>query len=187
MATETTGLTGLAERYAVALYDLAESAGKLDEVAGDLRDLKRMLGESEDLRRLTRSALIRRAEQGKAMASVLAKAGASDLVRRFVGVIAENRRLFALPQMIEAYLARLAGRRGEISAEVTSATPLDERQLGAVTEALKKALGTQKIVLDHKVDARLIGGLVVRVGSKLVDNSLKSKLSRLEMAMKGVG
>jgi len=187
VATETTGLTGLAERYAVALYDLADSQAKLDEVARDLRDLKRLIGESDDLRRLIRSPLMSRTAQGKAMSAVLAKAGASELVRRFVGVIAENRRLFALPQMIEAYLARLAGKRGEITAHVTSATQLDERQLGAVTEALKKALGTQKIVLDHKVDAGLIGGLVVRVGSKLVDNSLKSKLTRLEMAMKGVG
>ena len=187
MATETTGLTGLAERYAVALYDLADSTGKLDEVARDLRDLQRMIGESDDLRRLIRSALISRADQGKAMGAVLKLAGASDLVQRFVGVIAENRRLFALPQMINAYLARLAGKRGEITAEVTTATSLDERQLGAVTEALRRALGTSKIVLDHKVDAGLIGGLVVRVGSKLVDNSLKSKLTRLEMAMKGVG
>ena len=186
MATETTGLTGLAERYAVALYDLAESSGKLDEVARDLADLKRMIVESEDLRRLLRSALMTRGDQAKAMEALLTKAGASDLVRRFVGVIAENRRLFALPHMIEAYLERLAGKRGELRAEVTSATALDERQLGAVTEALRKALGTSKIVLDHKVDAGLIGGLVVRVGSKLVDNSLKTKLTRLEMAMKGV-
>jgi F-type H+-transporting ATPase subunit delta len=187
VATETTGLTGLAERYAVALYDLAESAGKLDEVARDLRDLKRMIGESDDLRRLIRSPQMSRAEQGRALHAVLKRGGSSDLVQRFAGVIAENRRLFALPQMINAYLERLAGKRGEITAEVTSATALDERQLGAVTEALRRALGTSKIVLDQKVDAALIGGLVVRVGSKLVDNSLKTKLTRLEMAMKGVG
>jgi F-type H+-transporting ATPase subunit delta len=187
VATETTGLTGLAERYAVALYDLAESAGKLDEVARDLRDLKRMIDESDDLRRLIRSAQVSRAAQGKALAALLKQAGASDLVQRFVGVISENRRLFALPQIIAAYLDRLAGKRGEITAHVTTATALDERQLGAVTEALKKALGTQKIVLDQKVDAGLIGGLVVRIGSKLVDNSLKTKLTRLERAMKGVG
>jgi F-type H+-transporting ATPase subunit delta len=186
VATETTGLAGLAERYAVALYDLAESAAKLDEVARDLRDLKRMIGESDDLRRLIRSALISRRDQGRAMDALLKQAGASDLVRRFVGVIAENRRLFALPQMITAYLERLAGKRGEITAEVTTAAALDERQLGAVTEALRRALGTSKIVLDQKVDAGLIGGLVVRIGSKLVDNSLKTKLTRLEMAMKGV-
>jgi F-type H+-transporting ATPase subunit delta len=186
VATETTGLTGLAERYAVALYDLAESMGKLDEVARDLRDLKRMIAESDDLTRLIRSPLITRAEQGKAIQAVLEKAGASDLVRRFAGVIAENRRLFALPQIIDAYLGRLAGKRGEVVAEVTSAIALNERQVGAVTDALRRSLGG-KVVVDLKVDAGLIGGLVVRVGSKLVDNSLRTKLTRLEMAMKGVG
>jgi F-type H+-transporting ATPase subunit delta len=186
VATETTGLTGLAERYAVALYDLAETTGKLDEVARDLRDLKLMIEQSDDLRRLIFSPLISRTDQGKAIQAVLDKAGATDLVRRFVGVIAENRRLFALPQIIAAYLGRLAGKRGEVVAEVVSAASLNERQLASVTDALKKALGP-KVVVDLKVDAGLIGGLVVRVGSKLVDNSLRTKLTRLEMAMKGVG
>jgi F-type H+-transporting ATPase subunit delta len=186
VAKETTGLTGLAERYAVALYDLAETTGKLDEVAKDLRDLKQMIEQSDDLRRMISSPLIGRAAQGKAIRAVLEKAGASDLVLRFVGVIAENRRLFALSQIIGAYLARLAGKRGEVVAEVVSATSLNESQVGAVTDALKRALGS-KVVVDLKVDAKLIGGLVVRVGSKLVDNSLRTKLTRLEMAMKGVG
>ena len=117
---------------------------------------------------------------------MLEKAGVSELTRRFVGVVADNRRLFALSDMIEAFLRRLADKRGEIAAQVTSAKPLSDAQLARVTEQLKRTVGG-KVVIDHKVDPGLIGGLVVRVGSKLIDNSLKTKLMRLQLAMKGVG
>lgn len=185
MAARGTGPGGLAARYAAALFELADEKKQLDEIAKDLRELKAMLGESEDLCRLIRSPILSRGEQGRAMTALLEKAGLSAVVRRFVGLVAQNRRLFVLPAMIDEYLAELARRRGEASAQVVSAQPLDERQRQAVTEALKRVTGG-KVAVDLKVDPSLLGGLVVKVGSRLIDSSLKSKLQRLQLAMKGV-
>src|SRR5690606_703459 len=108
------------------------------------------------------------------------------LTQKFVGMVAANRRLFALPDMIDAFLARLAERRGEVSAEVVSARPLSESQLGELNRVLKSALGSA-VALTSKVDPALIGGLVVRVGSRMFDSSIDTKLQRLRLAMKGVG
>jgi F-type H+-transporting ATPase subunit delta len=186
VATETSGLSGLAGRYAAALYDIAETAGALDAIADDLRGLRRMVDESADLRRLLSSPVLDRGAQAKAMRALLEHAQAGELTLRFVGVITENRRLFALPQIIDAYLKRLAERRGEVVAHVSSAQKLTDAQVERVTDALRRSLGA-KVVVDLAVDSGLIGGLVVRVGSKLVDDSLKAKLVRLQLAMKGVG
>jgi F-type H+-transporting ATPase subunit delta len=186
VATESSGLGGLAGRYAAALYDIAETAGTLDAVANDLRTVRAMIEESADLRRLIASPILDRADQAKAMRALLERAGAGDLALRFVGVVTENRRLFALPHIIDAYLRRLAERRGEVVAHVTSAQPLSPAQVERVTETLRRSLGS-KVVVDLKVDPALIGGLVVRVGSKLVDDSIRTKLVRLQLAMKGVG
>ncbi len=145
-----------------------------------------MIEESAELRRLLRSPVLSRAEQSRAMAAVQEQAGVGSLLRRFVAVVAENRRLFALADMIEAYLAELARRRGEITATVTSAVPLSEAQTATLTDALKRAMGA-KVAVELKTDSSLIGGLVVKVGSRMIDSSLKSKLQRLQLAMKGVG
>ena len=186
MAAQDTGTAGLAARYAAALFDLAEEAKQLDAVAGDLRQLKAMIASSPDLLRLLRSPVLTRSEQGRALAAVLSQAGAGDLTRRFAGLVAENRRLFALSDMIEAFLAELARRRGEVTASVTSAAPLNDEQQARLAEALRRALGA-KVSVELKTDRSLIGGLVVKVGSRLVDSSLKSKLQRLQLVMKGVG
>jgi F-type H+-transporting ATPase subunit delta len=186
VAAETTGLSGIAGRYASALYELADETRQLDAVAADLRAVKRMLEESADLRRLIRSPLLARRDQAKAMAAVLEKAAMGETVRHFVGVAAQNRRLFLLPAMVDAYLAILAARRGEITAEVTSAAPLAAGQVDALKAQLAKAAG-KSVNLDFKVDPALIGGLIVRVGSRMVDSSLRSKLQRLQLAMKGIG
>jgi F-type H+-transporting ATPase subunit delta len=186
VASETTGLAGVARRYAAALYELADEAKDLDSVAGDLRALRSMIGESEDLRRLTRSPTISRREQAKAMETILAKGGTGDKVRHFVGVAAHNRRLYLLPRMADDYLALLAAHRGEVSAEVASASALAPRQIEALKGQLAKVVG-KAVTLDLKVDPGLIGGLVVKVGSRMVDSSLRSKLQRLQLAMKGVG
>ena len=186
MSSTTTGATGLAGRYATALFDLADQDKQLDRVADDLRGLARMIGESADLARLIRSPVISRADQGKAMAALVAKAGIGDLVRRFIGIVAENRRLFALQDIIESYLAILASRRGETTAQVTSAKALTESQIGAVKAALRKAVGAD-VAIDAKIDPALLGGLVVRAGSRMVDSSLRTKLQRLRLAMRGVG
>ena len=186
MSAEITGATGLAGRYATALFELAEEEKQLDRVAQDLADLAHMIDTSPDLRRLVRSPVISRDDQGRAMAEILNKAGMSELVRNFVGVIARNRRLFALPSMIAAYRSLLAARRGEATAEVVSARALTKKQLEAIAGQLKKTVGT-KVAVSTRIDAGLLGGLVVKVGSRMFDSSLRTKLQRLRFAMKGIG
>lgn len=186
MAGEDTSTGSLAGRYARALFELADEGKALDRVAEDLKGLDALLTESEDLQRLVRSPLYGRDQQAKAMEAILERAGVSDLTRRFVLVVANNRRLFALPKMIRAFLAELARRRGEVRAEVTAAAPLNEAQEKALLETLSKAVGG-KVQLDLKTDPSLLGGLVVKVGSRMIDTSLKTKLQRLQFAMKGVG
>ncbi len=184
MATDTTGATGLAGRYATALYELAEENRALDQVAADLRSLQTMIGESSDLKRMIRSPVITRADQGKAIAEILSKAGASDLTKRFAGVLAANRRLFVLPDIIDSYLAILAGRRGEVTAQVTSAKPLTERQVADLEANLRRSIGG-KVSIEPHVDPDLLGGLVVRIGSRMVDSSLRTKLQQMRLALKG--
>jgi len=186
LASETTGVSGLAERYAAALFDIADERRMLDEVASDLRQLRTMLAASADLSRLVRSPIITRGEQGKAISALATHAGFSPLVRDFLAVVAKNRRLFAVPSMIAAYLERLADRRGEVTAEITAAQPLSETQLAALSEQLRRSVG-RRVSVDAKIDPGLIGGMVVKVGSRMVDGSLKSKLQRLQLAMKGIG
>jgi F-type H+-transporting ATPase subunit delta len=186
LASETTGVSGLAERYAAALFDLADERRMLDEVASDLRELRAMLQASADLLRLIRSPILSRRDQAKAIAMVAQRAGLSPLVRDFLAVVARNRRLFAIPAMIEAFLANLAARRGEVSAQVTAAQPLSEAQLGALNEQLRRSIGS-RVSVDVSVDPRLIGGMIVKVGSRMVDGSIRSKLQRLQLAMKSVG
>ncbi|QJE73757.1 F0F1 ATP synthase subunit delta [Aerophototrophica crusticola] len=186
MATEGTGVSGLAARYATAMFDLADDQKVLDQTAQDLTLLKQMLAESPDLRRLVGSPLLARADQARAMDAVLASAGISGLVRKFVGLVAQNRRLFALSGMIDGFLAELARRRGEQTAQVTVARPLSPEQLDAVSDALKRALGA-KMAVSVRVDPALIGGMIVKVGSRMIDSSVRTKLTKLKLAMKGVG
>ena len=143
-----------------------------------------MLSESADLRRLVASPVIGRDEQGRAVAAVLEKADISELTRNFVGVVARNRRLFALDDMCVAYRDLLAARRGEITAEVTSAQPLTDAQRDALEQELRTAMGS-KVTLDASVDQALLGGMIVKVGSRMVDSSLRTKLQRLELSLKG--
>jgi F-type H+-transporting ATPase subunit delta len=184
LASEATGVTLLAERYAAALFDIADARRNLDEVAADLRQLRAMLSESSDFARLIRSPILSRAVQGRAVAALAETAGLSRLVRDFLAVVARNRRLFAVPAMIEAYLVQLAARRGEITAEVTAAQPLSEAQLAALGEQLRRSAG-RRVAIDVRVDKRLIAGMIVKLGSRLVDASLESRLRRLQSAMKG--
>lgn len=186
MASRQTGVSEIAERYALALFELADERKVLDDVAKDLRALKAMLAESADLQRLIRSPVLSRAEQGAAIAALLTRSGAEELTRNFAALAAANRRLFALPRMIDAYLAELARRRGEVTAEVTAANKLTAAQEKSLTETLKKLVGA-KVSVDLKIDPDLLGGLIVKLGSKLFDSSLRTKLRKLELAMKGTG
>lgn len=186
MASTMTGLSAVASRYATALFDLADEAKTLDAVADDLRALKTMLAESADLSRLIRSPVLSRDEQGRALSAVLAKAGMSELTGRFIGLVASKRRLFALPAMIEAFLAELARRRGEVVADVTTAQPLSAAQQKKLTDQIKQAVGA-KVAINVAVDPALLGGMIVKVGSRMVDSSLRTKLGKLQLAMKGIG
>ncbi|HIJ63580.1 MAG TPA: F0F1 ATP synthase subunit delta [Rhodospirillaceae bacterium] len=184
MSSTATG--AIADRYSSALFDLADEASQLDAVAGDLRALKAMIAGSADLARLVRSPVLGRVEQQKAVAALAKAAAFNPLVGNFLGLVAKNRRLFAIDAVIDAFLARLAAKRGEVAAHLSSAIPLSEAQVGAVTETLRKAYGGT-VVVHATVDPGLLGGLVVKVGSRMVDNSLKTKLQHLKLAMKGVG
>jgi F-type H+-transporting ATPase subunit delta len=186
LASEATGVSGLAERYAVALFDLADERRMLDEVASDLRQLRAMLQASSDLTRLIRSPVLSRDQQGAAMGVVAERAELSPLVRDFLAVVARNRRLFAVPAMIEAFLTKLAARRGEVNAQVTAAQSLTEAQLAALNEQLRRSIGS-RVSVDVQVDPGLIGGMIVKVGSRMVDGSVRSKLQRLQLAMKSTG
>lgn len=183
MASET---QGLAKRYALALYELADEQKALDTVAEDFSALRQLLADSDEFARLVRSPRLSRGDQVKGSTAILKAFGAHDLTVKFVGVLAQNRRLFALPDMMKAFLSELAHRRGEVAAEVTSAAALSKDEVDAVTEALRKVVG-QKVTVSLAVDPKLIGGLIVRVGSRMIDNSLRTKLHRLQLAMKGTG
>jgi F-type H+-transporting ATPase subunit delta len=186
VASEGIGVSGLSGRYATALFDLADEQKTLDQTAADLRQLKAMLAESPELRRLIASPVLARADQARAMGHLLERAGVSETVRNFIGVVAANRRLFALPGMIAGFLAELAHRRGEATASVIAARPLTESQFNAVSDALKRAMGA-KVAVDVSVDPTLIGGMIVKVGSRMIDSSVRTKLAKLKIAMKGVG
>ena len=182
----SSGAGGLAGRYATALFELADEGRQLDEVSNDLQQLGAMIADSSDLDRLIRSPVMSRDDQVKAMAAIGDAAGLTELTKNFVGVVADNRRLFALPAMIKTYQNLLAESRGEATAEVISAKALSDAQRSAVAEALKKAVGTT-VQVEESVDESLLGGLVVKVGSRMIDSSLKTKLQQMRLAMKGVG
>ena len=184
MPSESIGV--IADRYAGALYELAEAQSALDTVANDLRTLRAMLAASADLRRLVVSPVLSRDDQGKAVAAVAQAAGLSVLTVRFLGVAARNRRLMILDAVIGAYLGRLAARRGEKTAQVASAQALTPAQLDSLTSALRASFGGT-VAVEASVDPSLLGGLVVKVGSQMFDSSLKTKLQHLKLAMKGVG
>lgn len=186
VADEPTTVSGVAERYASALFELAREDGALDAVATDLDNFMAMLAESEDLTRLVRSPVFSADEQTRAVAAVLDKAGIKGLTANFIKVAAANRRLFAVPEMIVGFRQKLAKERGEISASVTSAEPLSDAQINAVKAALKDAMG-KDVLLDQKVDASLIGGLIIQVGSRMIDTSLRTKLNAMKYAMKEAG
>lgn len=186
LAGENASESGLAGRYASALLDLADEAKALDAVAEELRGLKAAIESSDDLLRLTRSPLYDRDQQAKAMGAVLDKAGVGQLTRNFVLVVTRNRRLFALTRIIDAFLRELARRRGEVTARVTAARNLSDAQQKELMAALRKVVGT-KVDVDLQVDPALLGGLVVQVGSRMIDTSLRSKLEKLQYVMKGVG
>ena len=183
MSSDIAGASGLAGRYATALYELAEADKQLDTVAQDLSAISDMVADSDDLSRLIRSPVIARDDQVAAMDAILTEAGVSELTKRFIGVVAQNRRLFALTGMIKQFQGILARRRGELTAEVTTAQALTDAQRQAIEDGLKKAMGT-KVAVDARVDEDLLGGLMVKVGSRMIDSTIKTKLQQLRLSMR---
>ena len=182
----TSATSGVAGRYASALFELADNARSLDQVAQDLSTFRKFVGESQDLARLIASPVINRELQGKALLAVLDAADIKGLTRNFVGTVAHNGRSRDLPAMAAAFLAELARRRGETTATVTSAVALSPAQVQQLGDVLRSVLGGAKVSIDAHVDPEVLGGLVVKVGSRLFDSSIRSKLARLQLAMKGV-
>jgi F-type H+-transporting ATPase subunit delta len=186
VAADGTIVEGMAGRYAGALFDLAKDASKISEVEADLGKFQGLLDQSEDLRRMVRSPVISSDEQTKAMSAIMAKAGIGGLAANFFKLIAGNRRLFAAADMIKGFRALAAKERGEMTAEVTSAVALNAAQVAGLKDQLKASVG-KAVTLNTKVDPALLGGLVVKVGSKMIDSSLRTKLQNLKIAMSGSG
>ncbi|WP_439543122.1 F0F1 ATP synthase subunit delta [Hyphomicrobium sp.] len=184
MATDQPIVSGVAGRYAAALFDLAVEQSKVPEVEQDLAKFQQLYDESADLKRLVRSPVIAGEDQARALSAVLDKAGAGALSKNFFSLVARNRRLFAAPDMARAFQQLAAKARGEVTAVVASAHPLTDAQSTALKAALKDAVG-KDVTLATKVDPSLIGGLVVKLGSRMVDSSLKTKLASLSLSLKG--
>jgi F-type H+-transporting ATPase subunit delta len=186
VAKHSTQTSALAERYATALFELAEDDKALNALENDVGRFATLHDQSDDLQAFIRSPIYTAEEQVRGIEAVLNRAGIGGTVGNFFKVVARNRRLFATPAIITAFRGLLAKHRGEVTAEVTSAEPLSEAHLAALKDALKASLG-KDVNLDTRVDPSLIGGLVVKVGSRMIDSSLKTKLSSLKLAMKEVG
>jgi F-type H+-transporting ATPase subunit delta len=184
VAGEDTIISGMAGRYGGALFELALENKAVDAVKTDLEQFDAMIAGSPDLTRLVRSPVFGVDEQLKALSAILAKAGISGLTANFLRVITTNRRLFAVREMIRAYRALAARHTGEVSAQVTVAEKLSDQNLDALKGALKTVTGGKDIDLDVKIDPAIIGGLIVKVGSRMVDSSLRTKLNAIKFAMK---
>jgi F-type H+-transporting ATPase subunit delta len=183
VAAKNASSAGIAQRYAGALYELANPQ-HLDVVAADLKTVETALASSADLKRVMRSPVLARAAQEKAVLAVCAKLEVGDLVRRFVGTLARNRRLANFAEIAAQYRAQLAEARGETVAEVTSAATLSAPRLAELEAKLRAAAGG-KVTLDLKIDPALLGGLKIKVGSRLIDASLQGQLKRLHLALAG--
>jgi F-type H+-transporting ATPase subunit delta len=186
VSTDDPMMASMAGRYAAALFELAKEQRQLAEVERDLAAFQAMLNDSSDLRRLVRSPVISADDQSKALAAILAKAGISGLTANFLKLIAKNRRLFATADMMKSFRALVARERGEVSADVASAHALTPEQMQQLSDTLRTSIG-KKVQINTRVDARLLGGLIVKIGSKMIDSSLRTKLDNLKVAMKGIG
>jgi F-type H+-transporting ATPase subunit delta len=183
---ETSGgiRASLAGRYASALFDLARDERQIESISGSLDKVKAALAGSADLKALTTSPLVNRDDAAKAIAATSETLGLDPLTRRFLGVLAKNGRLSQLDAVIRMFARLAAQHRGETTAEVTSAFPLNDGQVAALKANLK-ARGGSDVTIEAKVDPSILGGIVVRLGSQMIDASIKTKLNTLALAMKG--
>lgn len=186
MSSSASLTSGVAGRYATALFEIAKDAGTLDKVETDLSALQAALAESVDLRAAIASPVFSRADLGAAVQAIAARMALGPEVTNTLRLMAHNRRLFVAPDLIAQVKALIADYRGEVTASVTSATPLSEAQLASLAQTLKTGAG-KDVRLDVTIDPALIGGLVVRIGSRMIDTSIRSKLANLQNVMKEVG
>lgn len=183
MASEQPIVAGVAGRYATALFDLALEEKALDKVRSDLERFEEMVAGSPDLSRLVRSPVFGAEEQARALAPVLKLAKIDGISANFIKLVASNRRLFAIRDIIRAFRAMVARHKGEVAASVTVAEPLSDTHLAALKGALNSVTG-KEVDLKVEVDPSIIGGLVVKLGSRMVDSSLRTKLNSIKTAMK---
>ena len=186
MAAEGPSVSGVSGRYATALFELARDEKSVDTVKADLDRFDAMLADSVDLMRLVRSPVFSADLQSKALAAVLDQAGISGISAKFLKVLTANRRLFVVSDVIRAFRALVARFKGEATADVTVAEPLSDKNLDVLKTALKSVTG-KDVALNVKVDPSIIGGLVVKLGSRMVDSSLRTKLNSIKHAMKEAG
>jgi F-type H+-transporting ATPase subunit delta len=186
VAGEEPIVSGMAGRYATALFELALEQKAVEAVRADLEKFEALVAASPDLTRLVRSPVFTAEEQARALGAVLDKAGIAGLAGKFLTFVASNRRLFAIRDMVKAYRAQVARHKGEISAEVTAAEELNDKHRDALKSALKSVTG-KDVDLSVKVDPAIIGGLIVKLGSRMVDSSLRTKLNSIKHAMKEAG
>ena len=175
--------TGVGGRYAQALFDLASDGDAVAPIEADLRQLKAMQADSVDLRRLIASPAFAAEDQARALNAVAERAGFHATTRKFLGLLAANRRVAALPAVIETYIRLATERRGVVAAEVTTAVPLTDAQASGVRAALRQAIGKDPEITT-RVDPAILGGMRVKVGSRLFDASLRSRLDQMKFALK---
>ena len=186
MAAEDPSVSGVSGRYATALFELARDEKSVDVVKVELDRFEAMLADSADLKRLVRSPVFSADAQLKALSAVLDRAGISGVAAKFLKVLTANRRLFAVSDVIRAFGALVAKFKGEATADVTVAEALSDKNLDALKTALKAVTG-KDVALNVKIDPSIIGGLVVKLGSRMVDSSLRTKLNSIKYAMKEAG
>lgn len=186
MANSASISADIAGRYAQALFDLEKESGGIDALASQIDDLSNALQESADLRDMIGSPIYSRSGQKDAIGAVAAKAGLSDALANTLRIMAQNRRLFTLPQFITRVRKLIADERGEVTADVVSAQELTKEQKKKLIDTLGQKSG-KKVKLNTRVDERLIGGMIVQLGSQMVDSSIRSKLASLQNSMKEVG
>lgn len=182
MSKQAQAFSKATKRYAGALLALADDKGQVDKVAKDIAALASTIEGSEELSLALSNPLLPRNQVASALDLIVTKTGAGNLVKNFVGLVAKNGRAKELSSMALAFSEELAARRGEVLAEVISARELSISQINALTDALSKEMGS-KVQIESKIDASILGGLIVRVGSKMIDSSLKSKLQKLKLSL----
>jgi F-type H+-transporting ATPase subunit delta len=187
VAEEDTVVSGVAGRYASALFSLAQDQREGQAVAEALASFDALITESPDLERLVRSPVFSAADQLKGLDPILAQAGIAGVAANFIRLVASKRRLYFIREMIADYRKLYDTSRGVTRAEVTSAAPLTDANVAALKESLRASSGGREVDLDMKVDPSIIGGLIVKLGSRMVDGSLKTKLNAIRLAMKEVG